>query len=75
MGLLGRKIDLIDHYEKKLGDVEEHVRTEQSSVVVKVAVFKFLTSSSSPPPLFPLSSGLFGHLMVLRAALYFILLN
>ncbi|XP_056165319.1 CSC1-like protein At1g69450 isoform X3 [Syzygium oleosum] len=31
-GLFGRKVDLVDHYEKKLEDLEENVRLEQSEV-------------------------------------------
>ncbi|WCJ22186.1 Early-responsive to dehydration stress protein (ERD4) [Euphorbia peplus] len=30
--LFGKKVDLIDHYEKKLENIEEHVRLEQSGV-------------------------------------------
>ena len=29
-GLCGRKVDLVDHYGKKLEDLEENVRLEQS---------------------------------------------
>lgn len=43
MGLLGRKIDLRNHYEKKLGNVEEDVRTEQSSLVVKEVPAAFVS--------------------------------
>ncbi|OMP00983.1 hypothetical protein COLO4_12229 [Corchorus olitorius] len=31
LGLFGRKVDLVDHYEKKLEDIEHNVRLEQSS--------------------------------------------
>ncbi|PQM35289.1 CSC1-like protein [Prunus yedoensis var. nudiflora] len=31
-GLFGRKVNLVDHYEKKLEDIEENVRLEQSEV-------------------------------------------
>ncbi|XP_057948021.1 CSC1-like protein At1g69450 isoform X3 [Malania oleifera] len=31
-GLFGRKVDLVDHYEKKLEDLEENVRLERSEV-------------------------------------------
>lgn len=31
-GLFGRRVDLVDHYEKKLEDLEENVRMEQSEV-------------------------------------------
>lgn len=35
MGLFGRKIDLVDLYGKELEDIEDKVRTEQSSLVVQ----------------------------------------
>ncbi|KAL3526547.1 hypothetical protein ACH5RR_011203 [Cinchona calisaya] len=35
MGLFGRRIDLLDQSEKKLEHMEDNVRTERSSVVVK----------------------------------------
>ncbi|CAI9109753.1 OLC1v1009634C1 [Oldenlandia corymbosa var. corymbosa] len=35
MGLTGRRVDLVDHYERKLEDAEVNVRTEQSSIAVK----------------------------------------
>lgn len=38
LGLFGRKVDLLDHYENKLQDIEQNVRMEQSSVVEKVCV-------------------------------------
>lgn len=42
MGLFGRKVDLLDHYEKKLEDMEDNMRTEQSSAVIQVTpVFDF----------------------------------
>ncbi|KAM3754618.1 hypothetical protein ACB098_03G179600 [Castanea mollissima] len=31
-GLFGRKVDLVDHYEKKLENIEENVRLEQSEL-------------------------------------------
>ncbi|XP_010258239.1 PREDICTED: CSC1-like protein HYP1 [Nelumbo nucifera] len=34
LGLFGRKVNPIDHYEKKLEDLEEHVRMEQSNLSV-----------------------------------------
>ncbi|XP_020222807.1 CSC1-like protein HYP1 isoform X2 [Cajanus cajan] len=34
LGLFGRKVD-IDHYERRLGDIEDNVRTEQSSLEAK----------------------------------------
>ena len=36
MGLSGRRVDLLEQYEKHLEDVEDNVRTEQSSVAMKV---------------------------------------
>lgn len=36
LGLFGRKINVIDHYEKKLEDLQEHVRMEQSALAGKV---------------------------------------
>nr|XP_016511340.1 PREDICTED: CSC1-like protein HYP1 [Nicotiana tabacum] len=35
MGLFGHRVDLLDHYEKKLEDIEENVRAEQSSTLGK----------------------------------------
>ncbi|KAK8652508.1 hypothetical protein V6N13_126539 [Hibiscus sabdariffa] len=32
LGLFGRKVDVVDHYEKKLEDIEDNVRLEQSSL-------------------------------------------
>ncbi|KAF8399532.1 hypothetical protein HHK36_015399 [Tetracentron sinense] len=32
LGLFGRKVDIVDHYEKKLEDLEDHVKMEQSGV-------------------------------------------
>ena len=31
-GLFGHKVDLVDHYEKKLENIEENVRLEQSEL-------------------------------------------
>lgn len=31
-GLFGRKVDIVDQYEKKLEDIEENVRLGQSEV-------------------------------------------
>lgn len=36
LGLFGRKVDLLDHYEKKLEDLQDNVRMEQSSLTGKV---------------------------------------
>lgn len=45
MGLFGHRVDLLDHYEKKLEDIEENVRAEQSStlgkVIVRIYIFLF----------------------------------
>ncbi|KAK4712421.1 hypothetical protein R3W88_006934 [Solanum pinnatisectum] len=35
MGLFGERVDLLDHYEKKLEDIEDNVRAEQSSCLGK----------------------------------------
>lgn len=35
MGLFGQRVNLLDHYEKKLEDMEENVRAEQSSSLAK----------------------------------------
>lgn len=35
MGLFGQRVDLLDHYEKKLEDIEDNVRAEQSSTMGK----------------------------------------
>ncbi|XP_015879877.3 CSC1-like protein HYP1 isoform X2 [Ziziphus jujuba] len=32
LGIFGRKVDIIDHYERKLGDLEDNLRMEQSSL-------------------------------------------
>lgn len=37
MGLFGQRVNLLDHYEKKLEDMEENVRAEQSSSLAKVS--------------------------------------
>lgn len=47
LGLFGRKVDLLDHYEKKLQDIEDNVRMEQSSVVEKVCACLELSFISS----------------------------
>lgn len=36
LGLFGHKVDMLDHYEKTLGDIADNVRIEQSSVAGKV---------------------------------------
>lgn len=34
IGLFGERVDLVDHYEKKLEDIEQNVRLEQSDVLL-----------------------------------------
>lgn len=41
LGIFGHKVDLLDHYEKKLEDVEHNVRLEQSSLAGKVCYSSF----------------------------------
>jgi len=38
-GICGRKVDIVDHYERRLGDIEDNVRVEQSSLEAKVTIF------------------------------------
>lgn len=47
LGLFGRKVDLLDHYGKKLQDKEDNVRMEQSSAVEKVCACLELSFISS----------------------------
>ncbi|WVZ14344.1 hypothetical protein V8G54_011910 [Vigna mungo] len=35
LGICGRKVDIVDHYERRLGDIEDNVRLEQSSLEAK----------------------------------------
>ncbi|XP_057741165.1 CSC1-like protein HYP1 [Arachis stenosperma] len=42
-GLFGRKVDLLDHYERRLGDLEDNVRMEQSSVAAKEVPAAFVS--------------------------------
>ncbi|KAL2240393.1 UNVERIFIED_CONTAM: CSC1-like protein HYP1 [Sesamum indicum] len=46
MGLFGRKVDLLDHYEKKLEDVEGNVRTERASISGKEVPAAFVSFKS-----------------------------
>ncbi|KAL0343855.1 UNVERIFIED_CONTAM: CSC1-like protein HYP1 [Sesamum angustifolium] len=46
MGLFGRKLTLLDHYEKKLEDVEGNVRTERSSIAGKEVPAAFVSFKS-----------------------------
>lgn len=41
LGLFGPKVELLDHYEKKLEDVEGNMRTERSSAAGKVMILPF----------------------------------
>ncbi|MED6195788.1 hypothetical protein PIB30_041281 [Stylosanthes scabra] len=42
-GLFGRKVDILDHYERRLGDIEDNVRMEQSSVAAKEVPAAFVS--------------------------------
>ncbi|KAK4490718.1 hypothetical protein RD792_001419 [Penstemon davidsonii] len=46
MGLFRRRIDLLDHYEKQLEDIEANVRTERSSVAAKEVPAVFVSFKS-----------------------------
>ncbi|XAR51708.1 hypothetical protein NMG60_11006421 [Bertholletia excelsa] len=46
LGLFGHKVDLVDHYEKKLQDLEDSVRVEQSSLVAKEVPAAFVSFKS-----------------------------
>ncbi|KAG8384669.1 hypothetical protein BUALT_Bualt04G0142000 [Buddleja alternifolia] len=46
MGLFGQKVDLLDHYEKKLEDMEGNVRTERTSVAGKEVPAAFVSFKS-----------------------------
>lgn len=35
LGLFGRKVNIVDHYERRLGDIEDNVRMEQSKLEAK----------------------------------------
>ncbi|KAM1358092.1 hypothetical protein ACFX1Q_045092 [Malus domestica] len=45
-GLSGRKVDVLDHYGKKLDDLEDNVRMEQSSVAGKEVAAAFVSFKS-----------------------------
>ena len=38
LGLFGPKVDTVDHYERRLGNIEDNVRMEQSSLASKVTI-------------------------------------
>ncbi|KAG2714228.1 hypothetical protein I3843_03G020000 [Carya illinoinensis] len=46
LGIFGRKVDLVDHYEKKLQDLEDNVRLEQSSSAGKEVPAAFVSFKS-----------------------------
>ncbi|KAK4604145.1 hypothetical protein RGQ29_012596 [Quercus rubra] len=46
LGIFGHKVDLLDHYEKKLEDVEHNVRLEQSSLAGKEVSAAFVSFKS-----------------------------
>ncbi|KAJ1398737.1 Calcium-dependent channel, 7TM region, putative phosphate [Sesbania bispinosa] len=43
LGLFGRKVDIVDHYERRLGDIEDNVRMEQSSAAAKEVPAAFVS--------------------------------
>ncbi|RDX78703.1 CSC1-like protein HYP1, partial [Mucuna pruriens] len=50
LGLFGRKVDIVDHYERRLGDIEDNVRMEQSSqeaTVVMSLVVRVISNTST----------------------------
>ncbi|XVF16675.1 hypothetical protein REPUB_Repub10bG0052700 [Reevesia pubescens] len=46
LGLFGRKVELVDHYEKKLEDIEDNVRLEQSSLAGEEVPAAFVSFKS-----------------------------
>ncbi|RHN44308.1 putative calcium-dependent channel, 7TM region phosphate [Medicago truncatula] len=46
LGLFGQKVDLLDHYEKKLGDIADNVRIEQSALAGKEVPAAFVSFKS-----------------------------
>ncbi|KAF5479485.1 hypothetical protein F2P56_000301 [Juglans regia] len=46
LGIFGRKVDLVDHYEKKLEDLEDNMRLEQSSSAGKEVPAAFVSFKS-----------------------------
>ncbi|KAK7266460.1 hypothetical protein RIF29_19104 [Crotalaria pallida] len=43
LGLFGPKVDILDHYERRLGSIEDNVRMEQSSVAAKEVPAAFVS--------------------------------
>ncbi|XP_039028859.1 CSC1-like protein HYP1 [Hibiscus syriacus] len=46
LGLFGRKVDIVDHYEKKLEDIEDNVRLKQSSLAGEEVPAAFVSFKS-----------------------------
>ncbi|KAK7340580.1 hypothetical protein VNO77_21287 [Canavalia gladiata] len=46
LGLFGHKVDILDHYEKTLGDIADNVRIEQSSMAGKEVPAAFVSFKS-----------------------------
>ncbi|KAG2404056.1 CSC1-like protein [Vigna angularis] len=46
LGLFGHKVDMLDHYEKTLGDIADNVRIEQCSLAGKEVPAAFVTFKS-----------------------------
>lgn len=46
LGIFGKKVDILDHYEKKLEDVEENVMAERSSIAGKEVSAAFVSFKS-----------------------------
>ncbi|XP_062151151.1 CSC1-like protein HYP1 isoform X1 [Alnus glutinosa] len=46
LGLFGRKVDLLDHYEKKLEDIQDNARLERSSLAGKEIPAAFVSFKS-----------------------------
>ncbi|XP_021297717.1 CSC1-like protein HYP1 isoform X2 [Herrania umbratica] len=46
LGLFGRKVDIADHYEKKLQDIEDNVRLERSSLAGEEVPAAFVSFKS-----------------------------
>ncbi|XP_017975791.1 PREDICTED: CSC1-like protein HYP1 isoform X2 [Theobroma cacao] len=46
LGLFGQKVDIVDHYEKKLEDIEDNVRLERSSLAAEEVPAAFVSFKS-----------------------------